>query len=308
MITNLYKGAKSCVDYNGGVSNFFASNVGVRQGENLSPMLFAIFLNDMEDFFAERGGVSLSLISKLDTDSRAHVDRFIKLFVLLYADDTVFLADNERDMQHLLHNLYDFCNVNKLGVNTTKTKVLVFSRSKIRLRNLPVFTLGTDPLERVEEYTYLGILFTWNGSFTKAKKVLADKATRAMYAIIKKGTTLDLPIDIMLKLFDACVLPILLYAAEVCGFGNNDVLERVHTKFCKIMCKKSKYTHNSTIYAELGRIPISIYCRVRMVNFWYRILHGKQSKICFILYNILKNLDDKQKYTSPWLDCVKKTL
>ena len=33
-------------------SNFFKSNVGVRQGENLSPVLFAIFLNDLVEFMS----------------------------------------------------------------------------------------------------------------------------------------------------------------------------------------------------------------------------------------------------------------
>ena len=48
IIYNLYLGAKSCVKYNGRVSEYFTCNVGVRQGENLSPLLFALYLNDFE--------------------------------------------------------------------------------------------------------------------------------------------------------------------------------------------------------------------------------------------------------------------
>ena len=39
---------KSCVSFNGDQSGFFPCLRGVRQGENLSPVLFAIFLNDLE--------------------------------------------------------------------------------------------------------------------------------------------------------------------------------------------------------------------------------------------------------------------
>ena len=43
IILNMYKGIKSCVSYNGEQSSFFSSFRGVRHGENLSPVLFALF-------------------------------------------------------------------------------------------------------------------------------------------------------------------------------------------------------------------------------------------------------------------------
>ena len=48
VITNLYANAKSCVVTNGNMSKFFDSKIGVKQGENLSPLLFSLFLNDIE--------------------------------------------------------------------------------------------------------------------------------------------------------------------------------------------------------------------------------------------------------------------
>ena len=50
----LYANAKSCVKHNGTFSDSFACNVGVRQGENLSPLLFAIYLNDFELFLSNK--------------------------------------------------------------------------------------------------------------------------------------------------------------------------------------------------------------------------------------------------------------
>ena len=44
VIINLYKKAKSCVkSHCGQLSHFFPSLIGVRQGDNLSPLLFAIY-------------------------------------------------------------------------------------------------------------------------------------------------------------------------------------------------------------------------------------------------------------------------
>ena len=50
VIYNMYYDIKSCISLNGSNSPFFASSSGVRQGENLSPVLFAIYLNDLEEF------------------------------------------------------------------------------------------------------------------------------------------------------------------------------------------------------------------------------------------------------------------
>jgi hypothetical protein len=39
----------------------------------------------------------------------------------------------------------------------------------------------------------------------------------------------------LLDLFDKIVKPILLYGCEVCGFSDNDVIEKIHLKFCKLI-------------------------------------------------------------------------
>ena len=50
LIYNMYQDIRSCVTVNGECSQFFNSYIGVRQGENLSPMLFSIFVNDLEKY------------------------------------------------------------------------------------------------------------------------------------------------------------------------------------------------------------------------------------------------------------------
>ena len=64
---------------------------------------------------------------------------------------------------------------------------MVFARSKTKLNNIPTFKFGNIDLEQVEDYIYLGICFNWNGSFVKAKKLLHDKASKAMYSLIGEG-------------------------------------------------------------------------------------------------------------------------
>ena len=58
IIFNLYRNIKSCVEFNKKRSEFFPCLTGVRQGENLSPFLFPIVLNDIDDFFKLLLGVA----------------------------------------------------------------------------------------------------------------------------------------------------------------------------------------------------------------------------------------------------------
>ena len=55
VIVNMYNNIKSCVNCEGSLSDYFVSVNGVRQGENLSPFLFALFINDLEHFLSQYG-------------------------------------------------------------------------------------------------------------------------------------------------------------------------------------------------------------------------------------------------------------
>ncbi len=70
---------------------FFISNKGVRQGKNLSPLLFALFVNDIEDHLLANG------CSYVNIDNKA-LNSYIKLLVLMYADSTILSADSDENL------------------------------------------------------------------------------------------------------------------------------------------------------------------------------------------------------------------
>ena len=136
VVHNIYKHIKSCVCVNQAYSPFFTSNSGVLQGENLSPLLFSIFLNDLEGYLVTQrcNVIQVDVI----TDE---ISSYTKLFLLLYADDTVLFADNERDLQNNLIAFKLYCDKWKLKLNYTKTKVVIFgSRNNKKIK----FFVGTE--------------------------------------------------------------------------------------------------------------------------------------------------------------------
>ena len=97
VIRNMYNEIKSCVSLLGSTSSFFSSFSGVRRGENLSPVLFSMYLNDLEAYLMHDRSSGL----EFDThDDEMFI--YLRLIVLLYADDMVLLAGNENDLQRTL--------------------------------------------------------------------------------------------------------------------------------------------------------------------------------------------------------------
>ena len=59
------------------------------------------------------------------------------------------------------------------------------------------------------------------------------------------------------------------------------------------------------LYAELGRYPLEIIIKTRTIGFWTRILLGKQSKLSYLMYQVL-NTGDITRF--KWISNVKQIL
>ena len=66
------------------MSEEFTYQTGVRQGESSSPFLFAIYVNNIEEKFIIKGANGIDVC-------------YLKLFLLLYADDIVIFSDSPED-------------------------------------------------------------------------------------------------------------------------------------------------------------------------------------------------------------------
>ena len=118
------------------------------------------------------------------------------------------MAESIPELQAALHGMNHYCVMWKLKINTMKTKVVIFSRQKVKEK--PTFMLGENELEIVDEYKYLGFSFKYNGNLSTGICEIKNQASRAMYSLINKAKKLNLAIDIQLQLFDSLVLPIAL--------------------------------------------------------------------------------------------------
>ena len=133
-------------------------NKGVRQGCNLSPALFNIY---MEEAIREAQEIGLNGI-KINGD---------EINMLRFADDIAIIAENQDDLQRSINAMDQALQEYNMNINKTKTKILVCGREKLNA----VVTMRGQKLEQVDSFTYLGSTITWDGrSTTDIKRRIAQ--------------------------------------------------------------------------------------------------------------------------------------
>ena len=149
IIKSIYTTVKSMVKNNNTFSESFPCNIGVRQGECLSPFLFAMYVNDLEQELDDKGvnGIDIGMV---------------KLLLLLYADDIVLFAKTAEELQKSLDILEAYCDRWKLTVNKSKTKIVIFRKGGRLPANLQ-FNYKGSKIDIVNKFCYLGIVFTSGG-------------------------------------------------------------------------------------------------------------------------------------------------
>ena len=307
VIHNMYANAKSCVQQGSHVSDVFPCNIGVRQGDNLSPLLFALYLNDFELSISKKfRGLELLSREIKEALSDDDVEYFVRIFCLLYADDTVVLAESPKELQAALDAVHGYCQEWQLQVNITKTKVIIFSRGKVK--KVPTFLFGNEPLEVVHEYTYLGTVFSSNGSMKPAVLKQLAQANRALFKVCSMISALNLPIATCCELFDRMVVPVLLYGCEIWGSKYGQYIENFHKKFMKHLLKINKFSANCMAYGELGRMPLNIVIQRRVIGFWMRLRNGNTHKLSYIMMQLQLYKLQNSEFRPRWLSNVKSIL
>ena len=266
---------------NGTLTDYFNSYKGVKQGEPLSPILFLFFINDMYNALYDD-----------------HVDVFsiddIQLFMLLFADDTVLFSYTIEGLQALLDKLKTYCDKWGIEVNIDKTVSMVFKKGN-RVENVELY-YNNVRLKNVRKFTYLGVRLTSNGIFLQTQKALSEQARKAMFSLFSLFDMVSLNVSEKLKMFDAMISPILNYGAEIWGFHKSVDIERLHLKFLKLKLHVKPQTMDYIVYGELGRVPMAIIRKIRILKYWTRIIQDKNS----LMYKLYSSKDCNGNYINPW--------
>ena len=256
----------------------FDSTRGVKQGDPLSPLLFGLFIDRIEKWLAEKVPATGVPVGG------------ILCRVLLYADDLALLANTAEALQAQLDALHAFCIEYDMEVNTRKTEVVVFGKS--RLRERPNLQYAGVVLSVTEEFKYLGMVFHCTKGVRVAVQHLAEAGTRAMWGLLVKLREQSISnIQLQTHLFQTLVAPVLSYASEVWGPGvlspapkvvqvlDND-LHRVQVQFLRAVSGQVRASTNRLVLMrEYGVYPLARQWVQQSVHFWNRCVSAPASSL-----------------------------
>jgi hypothetical protein len=63
-------------------------------------------------------------------------------------------------------------------------------------------------------------------------------------------------------------------------------IEQIHLKYCKRVLQVRNTNPNVKVMGELGRFPIEVKVKLRMISFWSRLIQS-ESKLSSILFQVL---------------------
>ena len=185
---------------------FFNCDKGVRKGCILSPLLFNLYLNELPYI------LNNNAIDPISLPDGSHFN------CLLYPNDLLLISSSAEGLQQSLNRLSKYCQDWLLNINPTKKRVIIFQKkSRKSIIDKYKFLVNNENIEIVNNYTYLGVNFSTNGSFTNHEEKLKEKTRRSIFATRWYLDFLRLPTNISSKLFDTLFLPILTYFSEVWG-------------------------------------------------------------------------------------------
>ena len=229
------------VDFNGIRSSTKNILTGVPQGSILGPLLFLIYINDIKN---------ITTIFK----------------IMSYADDTTLLGSQNSIKEQLrdgqtfsdfineeLQSINNWLIVNKLSLNVSKTKLMVFHKAGKIFESLSL-SINNVTLDTVDKFIFLGLTIdkelNWKAHLHKT--ALKISRTVGILNRLKKS----LPAKILLTIYNSLILPHLNYCLLCWGSANTKRFLKLQKRAVRTIIDACYNQHCDPIFKNLSILKV----------------------------------------------------
>ena len=206
-ITSLYQKCRASMINGSARGEPFDVSVGVRQGCPLSPILFAVFIDDLPRRVQWQGVPYMADGTLLGS--------------LLFADDCVLVSPTVESLKCSLAEAQQWANDWGLQFNVSKCGAMGFgpgAQSHLS-RSSACLMLGANQVPVVDSYTYLGVPMTFDLNLRAQKKVIVARLSRSLIDLGRLVRQPQLPIATSLQLVRSFALAACAYGSELLGMN-----------------------------------------------------------------------------------------
>ena len=232
--------------------------LGVKQGCNLSPLLFALFLSGLGPrLMATRLGIELRPGLLVST--------------LFFADDVVLIARSPSSLAILFEIAMKFFDDHQLSLSVTKTKVLMKQPTMEQIQFTGDFNASPISLGTVVLFKYLGVTLSSRPrslfkDFNSRVQSKTDSYLFSILSLVKSGPDRSL---VALTLWQQVALPSILYGCEIVPLSAQ-TLAKVEIAQCavgKFALQVPKSSANVSVHIDAGMMPIKFFVCQRVLKF-----------------------------------------
>ena len=257
---------------------------GVPQGSILGPLLFCIHINDLP--------LNIS-------DNSIRCD--------LFADDTTIhtcdkdMIKIESSLQHALHEVKTWCDVNKMILHPSKTKsMIVTTRQKHQLAPLALnLAINNVPIERVQEHKVLGVILDEELSWESHINFICKKLSRNLYLLSKLTQFANQ--KTLLMFTHAHIMPHINYASSVWdGTSENNLkkLISLHRRSAKLVLRNENISTDNKLL-KLNILPLHRQCLFNKAVLMFKVYRNKAPSSISALFSKSTNRYGSQNFILP---------
>ena len=300
LLKNWYEGISSCVRLEEGDGDWFPIRTGLRQGCVLSPSLFNVYMDAIMRKVTEdtAGGVMVGGERVVDLD---------------FADDVALLADSWLVMVSMVMRMEEVTQRFGINISAKKSEVLYIGRGEgdVRIEDME---LRGQRMKQVEEFVYLGSVFTSDGKFVQDIERRRAGATRAFGTLKRRlWGRREVSLKVKMTIFNAVVLPVLLYGATAWLLTQTEErrLDAFEMRMLRgiVGVRWDDFVRNEDIRERLCQPPVSVKLRrARMKWFGHVERMGEERQVKRIMNAEMEGRRPVGRPRTRWKDVLRRDL